>query len=456
MEPLELREIARAVRAEYDGGLPEMTINDVCTDSRDVRPGCLFVALSGGKFDGHAFVRAAFERGASWAVVQRDGDYGSGNILKVRTTRQAFLDIAGLYRSKFDIPCVAVTGSVGKTTTREMVYAVLSSRYRTLRTENNQNNEVGVPKTLLSLDRSYEAMVLEFGMQAMGEIRELTVPARPCVGVVTSIGVSHIEQLGSRENILKTKLELTEGMPDGGTLLLNRDNDMLRTLDFPRLNVVFYGIEDKSAGIRAVDIGGGEAETAFGIVWQGRTYRARIPCVGEHNVLNALAGFGAGVALGMEPEECAAALGRFEQTGMRQRVEHSGGVTIVADCYNANPDSMAAALKTLSGWKLAPGAKRIAVLGDMLELGDWAESTHREVGRQAAGVCDALFCCGPLAVGIAEGAREAGLGRVFYENDREALARLIKAEARPGDIVWFKASRGMKFEEIIELCREEA
>ena len=165
MKPLVLRDIARATGAELSAGLPEYMIREVCTDSRDARPGSLFVALIGGRFDGHAFVKTAFEKGAAWAVVQKDGDYGSENILKVKSTRQAFLDIAGLHRSKFDLPCVAVTGSVGKTTTREMIYAVVSSRYKTLKTENNQNNEVGVPKTLLSLDDSYDAMVLEFGMQ---------------------------------------------------------------------------------------------------------------------------------------------------------------------------------------------------------------------------------------------------------------------------------------------------
>ena len=205
MLPLKLREIAAAIGAETKTDLPDIEITDICTDSRDVKPGSLFVALCGIKFDGHTFVKTAIEKGAAFAVVQKEGDYGTDNLLFVKTTRRAFLDIAGLYRSKFSPVVIAVTGSVGKTTTREMIAAVVKSKYKTLKTENNLNNEVGVPKTMLELEPSVEAMVLEFGMVQLGEIEELTVPAKPDIAVITCIGTSHIENLGSRENIKKAK-----------------------------------------------------------------------------------------------------------------------------------------------------------------------------------------------------------------------------------------------------------
>lgn len=455
MLPLKLREIAAAMGAECRTEIPDIEITNICTDSRDVKPGSLFVALCGERFDGHAFVKTAMEKGALFAVVEKEGDYGTENLLFVKTTRQAFLDIAGLYRSKFNPKVIAVTGSVGKTTTREMIAAVIKSRYKTLKTENNLNNEVGVPKTILELDDSYEAMVLEFGMVHQGEIRELTVPAKPDIAVITCIGTCHIENLGSRENIKKAKFEIVEGLKKGGTLLLNKDNDMLRDICLPEFNVVYYAIGDKSADITAENIAERDGETDFDIVYKNERCRARIPCIGEHNVLNALAGFGAGVAAGIPPQECAAALWNFKATGMRQKMTQCRGVTVVEDCYNANPDSMRAALRTLGERKLVPGAKKIAVLGDMLELGAVAESSHLEVGRDAAKAADVLLCFGELGKLIAKGALEAGLSESFHFESKEALSEKLREIAKPGDIVWLKASRGMKFEDVAEAFYEE-
>ena len=456
MIPLKLKEIAEAIGAKTNIEIPDVEITNICTDSRDVRPGSIFVALCGERFDGHAFVKTAMENGALWAVVQKEGDYGTDKLLFVNTTRQAFLDIAGLYRSKFSPKVVAVTGSVGKTTTREMIAAVIKSRYKTLKTENNLNNEVGVPKTILELDESIEAMVLEFGMVNLGEIRELTVPAKPDIAVITCIGTCHIENLGSRENIKKAKFEIVEGLKKGGTLLLNKDNDMLQSVCLPEHNVVYYSVRDVSADIVAKDIAEHDGETDFVIMTKGGEYPAHIPTMGEHNVLNALAGFGAGVAAGIEPEQCAAALANFKNTGMRQKIKVCRGVTVVEDCYNANPDSMKAAMKTLGAQKLADGAQKIAVLGDMLELGAVAESSHYEIGKFAAENADMIFCYGELSRLIAAGAWVNGMRTTaFHFETKEELAKELRKTAKPGDMVWLKASRGMRFEDIAETFYEE-
>lgn len=455
MLPLKLKEIAAALGASCKKEIPDTEIDSICTDSRDVKPGSLFVALCGEKFDGHAFVKTAMEKGAAFAVVQKEGDYGTDNVLYVKTTRQAFLDLAGLYRSKFNPVVIAVTGSVGKTTTREMTAAVIKSKYRTLKTENNLNNEVGVPKTILELDNSVEAMVLEFGMVWPGEIRELTLSAKPDIAIITCIGTCHIENLGSRENIKKAKLEIVEGLKKGGTLLLNKDNDMLREVCLSDCNVVYYAIEDKTADITAENIVEHEESTEFNIVYGGKSYGAQIPCIGAHNVLDALAGFGAGVTAGVEPQNAAEALWGFKATGMRQRARSCRGVTVIEDCYNANPDSVRAAMLTLGARKTENGAKRIAVLGDMLELGSVAESAHRTAGEEAARAADILLCCGELARFMAEGAADAGMTEAKHFDSKEELAKELRRIAKPNDIIWLKASRGMRFEDIAEAFYED-
>ncbi|HNW04801.1 MAG TPA: UDP-N-acetylmuramoyl-tripeptide--D-alanyl-D-alanine ligase [Oscillospiraceae bacterium] len=453
MLPLNLREIAAATGAVSAVEIPDIEITDICTDSRDALPGSLFVALCGKKFDGHAFVKKAMENGAAFAVVQQEGDYGTDKLLFVKTTRQAFLDIAGLHRSRFHPKVIAVTGSVGKTSTREMAAAVVKSKYKTLKTENNLNNEVGVPKTLLELDESHEAMILEFGMVWPGEIRELTLPAKPDVAVVTYIGTCHIENLGSREDILKAKLEILEGLRPGGTLLLNQDSDLLRGLSFPQFHTLFYSTEDPAADIFAEGIVSSADSTSFTIVTKEGRWEAVIPAIGVHNVSNALAGWAAGVAVGVEPERAAKALMEFQATGMRQQMIDWHGIRIVEDCYNANPESVRAAMRTLA--EMDRAGRKIAVLGDMLELGEVAERCHLEAGREAAAAADLLFCQGPLAELIAQGAREAGMAEVYYEENKETLSALLKEKARPGDVIWMKASRGMKFEDITELLTME-
>ena len=445
MERMTIDEIARAVGCpgSYPGA-----VDVISTDSRSLPEGCLFVALEGERFDGHDFIPAALRSGAAAAVAHERRDYGPGTVLYVKNTQRALMEIAKAYRAKFSIRCVGVTGSVGKTTTKEMIADVLSCAYRTLKTEGNLNNEIGLPKTLFRLDRTTEAAVVEMGMQGLGEIAALADVARPDVGVITNIGVSHLERLGSRENILKAKLELADALPDGAPLLLCGDNDLLSRVRIPRLDVRFYGIENPACGLRAKDLREGAGETSFLLCGEFGELPVTIPCAGRHNVLNALAAFSAGLALDIPPEKCAAALREYMPSGMRQKVVHWRGITVVEDCYNASPDSMRAALETLAGHPCT--GRRIAVLGGMLELGAISERAHREIGAFAAekGI-DLLLAYGGNACYYRQGASEGGIPAELFDDKEELLARL-REEIRPGDTVWVKGSRGMRMEEILE------
>ena len=445
MEPISLELLARAAG---DNTPRQGMITHICTDSRQITPGCLFVALQGERFDGHDFVPAALEQGAAAAVVHHPVDAPREKLVQTDDTQAALLRMAACYRDQFPaLRLTAVTGSVGKTTTKEMMACVLSSGWKTLKTEGNMNNEIGMPKTMLQLDRSYEAAVIEMGMTGFGEIRDLTLAAKPCLGVITTIGVSHMERLGSRENILKAKLELREGMADGAPLLLNGDNDLLSHVKDERLRVVFFGIDNPACAIRCTGYTEEGDSTRVAIAWEGKEYQTLLPTLGRHNVYNALAAFGTGVLLGLEPEQCARALADYRPAGMRQRLVEKKGILVMEDCYNASPDSMRAALETLGSYPC--GGKRIAVLSDMLELGAAEEEGHRQAGALAAQKADWLLCWGPLARLYAEGAREAGMTQVEWFETKEDLARAVAQLARPGDLCWFKASRGMALEDVI-------
>jgi len=447
MKQLTLRRIAGAIGADYSG--PDAPVHHISTDSRDIPRGCLFIALKGDTFDGHRFAGAALEAGAAAVVAMEDLDLPQKKVLRVGDTGQALLDAARYYRQQLDIKVVGVTGSVGKTTTKEMVACVLSSVFTTLKTEANLNNEVGLPKTILDLDNRHRAAVLEMGMDGPGQIARMARCALPDVGVITNIGVSHMERLGSRENILAAKLELREGMADGSTLILCGDNDLLGGVRDNRLRVLFYGIKNPGCGLLARDIRELPTHTEFVIYYLGKRFAADIPCIGAHNVYNALAAFGVGVTLGVDPDAAVAALHWYRPAGMRQKMVERGGVTFVEDCYNASPDSMEAALRTLGG--MAVRGRRIAVLSDMLELGAIAQDEHARMGALAAtaGV-ELLLCTGGLSRHTIRGAGEAGLEGLYFEEKADLSQYLLNA-LRPGDVVWCKASRGMRLEEVLQV-----
>ncbi len=449
MEPLQLCEIARRLGCLWEG---QEQITKITTDSRNVPVGSLFVALPGERFDGHDYVAGALEQGAAAAVVSRECPGNPEKFLRVADTRDALIAIGGLYREKFQIKCIGVTGSVGKTTAKEMIAAVVKTQYETLWTEGNRNNEIGTPETLFRLTPKTQAAVIEMGMQGLGEIAKLAAAVKPDIGVITNIGVSHIWQLGTRENILKAKLELAEALPDGAKLFLCGDNDLLSGVKIPRLQVGFYGIDAPQLDMRAVEIQENGLETDFVVQAGKEACRVHLPCAGRHNVENALAALSVGRALGIPLAAGAKGLESYQPAGMRQKVVKWNDMIIVEDCYNASPDSMRAALETLAHF---PGASyRIAVLSDMLELGPVTKQSHYDIGSFCApNKADLLLCYGEASADMAKGAEKGGMEALHF-SDKEALLKALQKRLRPGCVVWFKGSRGMHMETLIEALYE--
>ena len=426
-------------------------INAVVTDSRRVQPGCVFVCFPGARVDGHDFAAAAYRAGAEYIIANHPVEgVPEDHLVVTPSSHRAMLRMASNYRTLFNPLMIGVTGSVGKTTTKEFCYAVLSAFGNTLKTEGNQNNEIGLPNTLFRLDEATEYAVVEMGMSALGEIARLVRTARPAAGIITMIGVSHLENLGSRENILKAKLEICQGLPDGAPLVLNGDDAMLRGAYLPgRLRPVWFGIDDAAADVRAEEIRDADGGTAFTLVdaEHGR-FAVTIPTVGLHTVRDALAAYAAATRLGLDPARAAAALARYQTTGMRQNVAEHGGVTFIEDCYNASPDSMRAALDILARRTPGPGGRRIAVLGDMFELGNASEAAHRETGAWAADAADLLIAVGERSAAMEQEARKKGAATLYCHNTGEVV-EYLGSNLRPGDVVLAKASHAMGFEQML-------
>lgn len=424
-------------------------IHAVVTDSRKVEPGCVFVCFPGERVDGHTFAAGAYRNGAAYIIANHHVDgVPEDRTVIVPDSARAMIRMASNYRMLFSPKMIGVTGSVGKTTTKEFCYAVLSAFGKTLKTEGNQNNDIGVPNTLFRLDNDTRYAVVEMGMDHLGEIERLTRCARPSAGIITMIGVSHLENLGTRENILKAKMEICAGLPDGAPLALNADNDLLPTASVPvRLRPVWFGIESETADVRAADIHTGTEGTTFTLVDKAYgSFAVSIPTAGLHTVYDALAAYAAATRLGLDPARCAAALSRYQATGMRQHIVEKGGITFIEDCYNASPDSMKAALSVL---KALPNARKIALLGDMLELGDASESGHRATGEWAADAgVSLLIAYGPNSAAMAEAAKNRGIATVHCQTAAEVL-QYLQQSVRPGDAVLAKASHAMKLDEIL-------
>jgi len=450
LKALSFKEIAGAVgsAAAFEGTVT----GGVCTDSRKVKPGCLFIAIKGDRFDGHDFIGRAFAEGAAAVICERVTGEGAKEII-VKDTRRALLDLAAYYRRLFAIPVIGITGSVGKTTTKEMTAAVLSCRFKTLKNEGNLNNEIGLPTTVFNLDDSYEAAVIEMGMSGLGEISKLSRTARPTIGIITNIGVSHIEKLGSRENILRAKTEIFDGMDEDAPLVFNGDDDLLYNLKKRNHPVFYFGVYNKYCRFKAYEIEQDKNRTVFTLDYGSAEQRISLPVAGTHYIYNALAAFGAGFLLGIAPAEAAEALSAYKPSGMRQRVTGIGGITFIEDCYNSSPDSLSAALDVLRD---TDAERRIAVLGDMLELGGITAAEHSRAGERAAesGV-DILLTYGEKSKHTAASAAQAGVRTVLPFHDKEALAEQLLSLMKKGDAVLFKASRGMKLEEVIQKVYKE-
>lgn len=449
MEKITLSRLAKAVGSVCES---EQEIDTICIDTRKIVDGCLFFAIKGENFDGHDFIDQAYTSGAAGVVTSRPAEGREGVIL-VPDTRKALLDMAAFYRSFFNIFMVGVTGSVGKTSTKEMIHTVLSAKGKTLKTEGNFNNEIGMPMTMFSLDSSFQNAVVEMGMSDFGEIRALTNVCHPNAAVITNIGVSHLENLGSRENILKAKMEITEGMAEDAPLILNADDDLLKNVschtDHP---VIYYGLNE--GDVTATELKTVNGSTQFLIHFYGKSIQAEIPVIGKHNVYNALSGFCVGMLADMEPEQIVKAMRLYKNAGLRQNISVINQLTVIADCYNASPHSMYAAIDVITN--VACDGKRICVFGDMLELGEVSDEAHIEVGKAVArSRVDHLVCFGELSKGMKRGAMMVGMKNIPCFTDHKEAADYLLKLIKPGDAVIYKASRGMHLEEVMNLVNKE-
>ncbi len=433
-------------------------IRGAAVDSRLVRPGQLFVALPGERTDGHAYLGDAIARGASALIVSRPipdpAALGDITVIRVADTLEALGVIAGGWRRRFEPLVVGVTGSIAKTSTKEAIAAVLRRRFRTLSNEGNQNNEIGLPLTLLRLGPEHEAAVLEMGMYVGGEIADLARMARPRIGVVTAVQPVHLSRIGSIEAIEAAKGELLEALPPDGTAILNADDPIVRRMGSRSVaRSLSYGFaSDADVSAEAVE-SAGMAGMRFVLRTDAGRRPVTIPTLGRLSVHNALAAAAVGRAAGLTLEAIAAGLADGWSAPNRVQLVRLGGVTLVDDSYNASPRSVVAALDLLAG---LPG-RRVAVLGEMLELGSASDEGHRVVGEAAARTVDWLVVVGAGAAGIAEGALAAGMepARVARVRDAEGALDAVPPRLRDGDVVLIKASRGIGLDRVVDGLRRE-
>lgn len=452
MEGLTVENIIKATGGQFLWGDMGAQIKGITTDSRKSGEGTLFIPIEGETFDGHQFIRAAFDGGAVAAITHKEVDIVlEHTLILVPDTLKALADIARYYRSRFSIPCVAVTGSVGKTTTKDMLAASLETGFNVLRTQGNFNNEIGLPLTLFGLNSSHNMAVLEMGMNHFGEIHNLASMAKPNVAVITNIGMSHIEHLGSQRGILKAKLEITDFFDSNSLLVLNGDDALLwEQKDENRYKTIFYGIDNPHCDYCAKNIRRGAQSVEFDAIFYGQGQHIYLPIPGEHNVYNALACLAVSGHFGLEMNQVADGIRQFRASGMRMDISESDGITLINDCYNASPSSMEAAIKVLCDIK---AKRRIAILGDILEMGDFAPDAHRQLGKTAfeCGV-DFLITTGDNGKYICDGAVMAGMvgAKAEHFGDNKEIIAFIKEFLKDGDAVLVKASRGMKFEQIVQ------
>ena len=414
-------------------------------DTRVLKPGQLFIVLQGAR-DGHDFISAAMEKGAAAVLCSRKvGDYPA---IYVEDPRIALGKIAHEECKRLGLQVAAVTGSVGKSTTKEMMASVLEQKFIVSKTPANHNNDIGMPMAILAMPEDTEVAVLEMGMNHFREIAYLSEIANPHVAVIINIGTMHMEYLGSQEGIRKAKMEIVEGMPKDGKLLINGDDAMLQALpEAPEQAVTYFGTGENAA-VRAFDVLQMEEGICFRVEAGEERFDVRIGVEGDHFVPDAMAAVAVGLQFGLTGEQIAAGLAAFHNMAGRQEIYKAGEYTIIQDCYNAGPESMAAALNVLGRRQ----GRKIAVLGDMLELGDRTQAEHYKVGRIAAEKADMVFAYGPNASRILSGAITGGMpdGKAQAFTDRDVCAAALRRAARPEDTILFKGSRGMHMELILD------
>lgn len=461
MKHMSLKEIATACSGIYygDSALASREVSCVVIDSRKIQKDGLFIAIKGARADGHTFIPQVMENGALCAVSEQD----LGNVpypyIRVSSCEQALKDIAEHYRRSLDIKVVGISGSVGKTSTKEMIASVLSRKYRVLKTEGNFNNEIGLPLTVFNIREEHEIAVLEMGINNFGEMSRLAKVARPDICILTNIGVAHMENLGSRDGILKAKTEMFDYMNSDGTIILNGDDDKLRNF-VPENGIkpVYFGL-DKNCPFHADHIvNRGLNGTDADFHTPDFSFTAHISIPGDHMIYNALAGAAAGAALGMTADEIAAGIEANVPIAGRNNLIETRCYTLIDDCYNANPASMKASIDVLA----CADTRTVAILGDMFELGSAEKEMHYEVGSHAANAkINVLVCIGALAGEIARGARDtaAGIGesmKILHFTAKEEFFENYKNILTENDTILIKASHGMEFAEIVNRLRKES
>ena len=436
--------------AQWCGGKIDPKYKDVIfygasNDTRSLKKGQLFVALQGQR-DGHEFVPAALEKGAAAVLcAHRDGDYPA---IEVADPRTALGDIARGERNRLDMKVVGITGSVGKSTTKEMVACVLETTFRTGKSPANHNNDIGMPMAILGLPDDTQVAVLEMGMNHFREMAYLSSVAQPDIAVIVNIGTMHIEHLGSQEGILKAKLEILEGLKPEGTVLLNGDDPLLWSVRDQVSRCGYFAVGNRDTVVRGSDIKLERGLVGFTVDYRDIHFLIELPVEGEHFVDDALAAISVGIALGVSPQDIQLSLSQFRNMAGRQEILKEKDYTIIKDCYNAGPESMAAALNVLGNQE----GRKVAVLGDMLELGVCTQAEHYRVGRIAAEKTDILLAYGPNSETMLDGATTGGMvdGRAKAFTDRAELVACLKRTAKPGDVILFKGSRGMHMELALE------
>ena len=442
MGSITLQQAAVWCGGQIDPKYAGRTFFGATNDSRNIQPGQLFVALQGAR-DGHDFIPAAMERGAAAVLCSRaTGDYPA---IIVEDTRIALGQIAAGERKRLGAKVVGVTGSVGKSTTKEMICAVLSRKYRVGKTPVNHNNDIGMPMAVLAMPDDIEVAVLEMGMNHFREIAYLTNIACPDIGVIINIGTMHIEHLGSQDGILQAKMEIVEGMDGDGQLILYGDDPYLRKAPSMTDKLITYFGTGANCSITGSNVREDNG-IFFDVQYAEGDFSVVLPLEGKHYVSDALAAITVGLKMGVSPEEIREALLNFQNMEGRQEIFEVGGITIIKDCYNAGPESMAAALAVLGNRK----GRRIAVLGDMLELGVCTQAEHYRIGRIAAEKADILLAYGPNSPRVVTGAVTGGMEQVSGFEDRQKLISELKRIAKPGDVMLFKGSHGMHMELALE------
>ena len=448
--------ITLAQAAQWCGGSVDPKYKDVTflganNDSRKIEKDQLFVALQGER-DGHDFIPKALGNGAAAVLcTHADGDFPA---IVVEDTRLALGDIARGERQRLGMKVVGITGSVGKSTTKEMVSAVLNSTYKVSKTPANHNNDIGMPMAIRAMPEDTEVAVLEMGMNHFREIAYLTAIGKPDLAVIINIGTMLIEHLGSMEGILKAKLEILEGMPADGTIILNGDDTLLwNQREELKGRVQYFGVQNPEADVTGTDVNQRADILSLTANAAGKKIPVAMALEGEHYVLDALAAVTVGMQMDITPENIAKSLSAFRNMEGRQEIYEKNGFTIISDCYNAGPESMTAALSVLGN----RAGRRVAVLGDMLELGKCTDAEHYKIGRVAAEKADVLLAYGDHSLRLLYGAITGGMSqdkaRAF--TDKQKLVQALKQMAKPGDVLLFKGSRGMRMEEVLEKFLEE-